>query len=397
MTPEIPADVHVLVVGADPTGLMLANQLMRCGLRLLIIDRHAGPARETRAPGVQARTLKIYARRGVVERALELGKQGNGANMWADGKRMARVPLGDAGKHLTPYPYILVLGQDDNERILGDRLRQQGLEVQWNCELVGLEQASDHVVATLTGRDGRTRQLRAAWVAGCDGARSVVRERSGIGFPGAPYEHAFFVADVQMTGTMVQNEVNVYLWQEGFPLLFPMRGDRHWRIVGILPPALCHDGVRFDDLLPSIREAVLPPRRQDWRDLPSLEEQKACRGILDLPAAGREPDAVRGRRPGPMVPGDQGRAGEPVLAGRFASQVGVQPVRGGYGDFRIHEELQIHHPQQRERVGQGGKPCRQRQGLAGAGGRRDDRPDQGCGRLTPFTGLRSFRPGLHAV
>jgi 2-polyprenyl-6-methoxyphenol hydroxylase-like FAD-dependent oxidoreductase len=256
MTSDIPAQVDVLVVGAGPTGLMLANQLMRRGVRPLIIDRHAGPSRETRALGVHARTLEIYARLGVVDRALEWGKQGNGANMWADGKRMARIPLGDAGRDLTPYPYILVLGQDDNERILGDRLNQQGLAVQWNCELAGFEQARDHVIATLTGPDGATRQVRAAWVAGCDGARSVVREHSGIGFPGAPYEHVFFVADVQMTGTMVPDELNVYLWQEGFHLLFPMRGERHWRIVGILPPALRHDGVRFEDLLPSIREAV---------------------------------------------------------------------------------------------------------------------------------------------
>ena len=71
-------DTDVLVVGAGPTGLMLANQLARRGVRALIIDRHAGPARETRALGVQARTLEIYAQLGIVERALELGKQGTG-------------------------------------------------------------------------------------------------------------------------------------------------------------------------------------------------------------------------------------------------------------------------------------------------------------------------------
>ncbi|MET0207945.1 MAG: FAD-dependent monooxygenase, partial [Burkholderiaceae bacterium] len=248
--------MDVLIVGAGPTGLMLANQLARQGLRPTIIDRHAGPSRETRALGVQARTLEIYAQLGLVDRALALGRQGAGANLWAQGRRLARVPLGDAGRHLTPYPYILVLGQDDNERILGDRLREQGVAVQWNCELVGLEQSRDHVVATLAGADGRTRALRAAWVAGCDGARSAVRERCGIGFPGAPYEHVFFVADVEMTGTMVADEVNVHLWKEGFHLLFPMRGEQHWRIVGIVPPPLRRDDVRFEEMLPSIREAL---------------------------------------------------------------------------------------------------------------------------------------------
>ena len=76
----------------------------------------------------------------------------------------------------------------------------------WNedfTELVGLTQAPDHVLATLRQPDGTTRQIKAAWVAGCDGARSAVRELNGIGFPGAAYEHAFFVADVEATGTMV--------------------------------------------------------------------------------------------------------------------------------------------------------------------------------------------------
>ncbi len=91
-------DTDVLIVGAGPTGLMLANQLARRGVRVLIVDRHAGPSLQTRALGVQARTLEIYAKLGIAGRALELGKRGTGANMWAQGRKMARVPLGEAGK-----------------------------------------------------------------------------------------------------------------------------------------------------------------------------------------------------------------------------------------------------------------------------------------------------------
>ena len=158
------------------------------------------------------------------------------------------------GKALTPYPFILILGQDDNERIMGDKLRDWGMSVQWNTELVGLEQEPGHVTATLKLPDGTTRKITAAWVAGCDGARSAVRELSGITFPGAPYEHVFFVADTEVTGNMVPDEVNVYLWREGFHLFFPMRGKDHWRIVGILPPALRdRDDVKFEAVIPSLR------------------------------------------------------------------------------------------------------------------------------------------------
>ncbi|HVY79556.1 MAG TPA: FAD-dependent oxidoreductase [Steroidobacteraceae bacterium] len=247
-------DTDVLVVGAGPTGLMLANQLARRGVRVLIIDRHAGPSRETRALGVQARTLEIYSALGIVDEALALGTPGNGAWLWANGRKMAHVPLGDAGKHVTPYPFILVLGQDDNERILGEHLKTLGVAVQWNTELVALEQSADGATAKLKSADGSTRTVTAAWIGGCDGAHSSVRELCGITFPGAPYEHVFFVADVEATGSMVAGSVNVYLWKDGFHLFFPMRGTDHWRIVGILPAALRDRGdVTFDSVLPAIR------------------------------------------------------------------------------------------------------------------------------------------------
>jgi len=248
-------DTDVLIVGAGPTGLMLANQLIRRGVRAQIIDRHSGPAQQSRALGVQARTLEIYQKLGIAKRAIELGKVGDGANIWAQGVHMANIPLGAAGGSVTPYPYILVLGQDDNELIMGDKLRALGGSVQWNTELVSLEQSPDKVAATLKQPDGKKRTITAKYVAGCDGANSAVRELNGITFPGAPYEHVFFVADVVCTGSMIADQVNVYLFKEGFHLLFPMRGKDHWRVVGILPPGLRgRNDLKFEDTIPSLRQ-----------------------------------------------------------------------------------------------------------------------------------------------
>src|SRR5262245_53717351 len=149
----------VLIVGAGPTGLMLANQLGRRGVRATIIDRHDGPALQSRAMAVHARTLEIYAQLGLAARAVELGRPGNGANMWVNGKRKARIPFTDMGKDLSPFPYVLMLGQDENERLLGENLRQFGVDVQWNTELVGLEQTSTHVSATIKMADGLTQVI----------------------------------------------------------------------------------------------------------------------------------------------------------------------------------------------------------------------------------------------
>src|SRR6185436_2998126 len=153
----------VLIVGAGPTGLMLANQLGRRGIRPTIIDRHSGPAQQTRAMAVQARTLEIYSKLGIAERAVQLGRRGNGANMWARGRRIARIPLEEMGQDRSPFPYVLMLGQDDNERIMGEHLRHWGIDVQWNTELVALQQEPGHVRLTLKDPDGSTRTVNTAY------------------------------------------------------------------------------------------------------------------------------------------------------------------------------------------------------------------------------------------
>jgi len=247
-------DTDVLIVGAGPTGLMLANQLGRRGIRALIVDKASGPARQTRAMGVQARTLEIYAKLGIAEQALELGRRGSAMNIWSAGTWKARLPIGEIGESLSPFPFVLMLGQDDNERILGEHLRQFGIGVEWNTELVSLEQAPNRVTATLKVNDGTTRKVEAAYLAGCDGGRSKVRELCGIAFPGAPYEHVFFVADTEATGPMVPEELNAYLWREGFHIFFPMRGADRWRVIGILPERLRHrDDLSFEEIVPAVR------------------------------------------------------------------------------------------------------------------------------------------------
>src|SRR5688572_23565092 len=192
---------QVLIVGAGPTGLMLANQLARRGIKPIIIDRHSGPAQQTRAMAVQARTLEIYSKMGLAEEAMSLGAVAGGGNMWANGRWTARIPVGDIGRDLSPFPIILMLGQDDNERIMGANLVKQGVAIEWSTELVAIDQQPSYVSATLKQPNGSMRTVRAKWLAGCDGARSPVRELNGIGFPGAPYAQTFFVADTTATGS----------------------------------------------------------------------------------------------------------------------------------------------------------------------------------------------------
>ncbi len=245
----------VLVVGAGPTGLMLADQLIRNGTRPIIIEKNPGPARETRALGVQARTLEIYQHLGIADKAIAMGHRTLGAHMWVNGRHAARVPLGDIGQGVSPFPFVLILGQDDNEKLLGEVLTSLGGQVRWGTELIALRQGANGVEADVRKPDGSTETIQARYVVGCDGARSAVRTLNHIEFVGAPYEHVFFVADIVATGGMAAGELNVYLWKDGFHLFFPMRGANHWRLVGILPPALRgRDDLTFEEVLPSIRQ-----------------------------------------------------------------------------------------------------------------------------------------------
>ena len=197
------------------------------------------------------------------------------------GARAARIPLGDIGRDLSPYPFLLILGQDENERLLGEALRGRGIGVEWNTELVDLAQTSAGVSAKLRLADGSMREIETKWVAGCDGAHSAVRHLTGIDFPGAPYEHVFFVADTVVTGSMVPDELNVYLWRDGFHLFFPMRGTNHWRLVGIVPPDLrARDDLSFDALLPSLRKEAgsgLSFESCSWFSMYRISHRRAAR------------------------------------------------------------------------------------------------------------------------
>ncbi|HSB33033.1 MAG TPA: FAD-dependent monooxygenase [Nitrospirota bacterium] len=255
----IPPHTDVLIAGAGPTGLMLGVQLARRGVHPLIVDRNPGPSVFSKALGVHARSLEIYSHLGIAERALELGMRAAAADLWVEGRRAARVPLGDIGRDLSPYPFLLILAQDKNEQLLGEVLHSLGGEVSWNTELIDIEQRTGSASAVLRLADGSTRTVEARWVAGCDGPHSVVRELCGIDFLGAPYEHVFYVADTTATGPMAPTELNVYLRRNGFQVFFPMRGQDRWRVVGILPRELSNrDNLEFAAVAPSIREQVGP-------------------------------------------------------------------------------------------------------------------------------------------
>jgi 2-polyprenyl-6-methoxyphenol hydroxylase-like FAD-dependent oxidoreductase len=244
------SDPLVLITGAGPTGLVLALWLIRLGTPVRIIDKAAEPGMTSRALAVQARTLEFYRQVGLADAVVAGGVQVANVNFWVKGARVARIPLRRIGKGASPYPFALVFPQDAHERLLIDCLGDLGVRVERQTELVRFEQHDAGVRATLRRPDGSEDVCEAAYLAGCDGASSTVRETLGVGFPGGTYTGLFYVADVDATGPATNDELHVDLEDADFLLVFPLKGRGRVRLVGIVRdlPGRDHDTLTFDDM-----------------------------------------------------------------------------------------------------------------------------------------------------
>jgi 2-polyprenyl-6-methoxyphenol hydroxylase-like FAD-dependent oxidoreductase len=222
----------VLIIGAGPTGLVLALWLTRLGVRVRVVDKTGEPGTTSRALAVQARTLELYSQIGLADAVVDRGRNVSAANLWVSGKKVARAVFGDMGAGLSPFPYPLIYPQDEHERLLIDRLAEAGVEVERRTELLGIEGATGHVLARLRRPDETQTACEAAYIAGCDGAHSTVREALGIGFPGEAYAHLFYVADVEASGATMNGEIHVGLDTNDFLAVFPLKDEGRARLVG---------------------------------------------------------------------------------------------------------------------------------------------------------------------
>jgi 2-polyprenyl-6-methoxyphenol hydroxylase-like FAD-dependent oxidoreductase len=240
--PDTPLDV--LIVGAGPTGLALAVELRAYGVRFRIIDRAADRVHESRALGVQPRTLEVLARHGLAAPLVALGNPAVRLRLHTGG-RTVPLRLFDIGVSDTAYPYLLFVSQARTERVLGEHLAAHGVQVERRVELTGLDAGADHVTCRLahqddrqdnrqddSSADGREETVRARWVVGCDGAHSAVRQQAGIGFGGHAYPQTFFLADLTADG-LEPDAVHAFLGGAGMMFFFPLDEPAPWRMLAM--------------------------------------------------------------------------------------------------------------------------------------------------------------------
>jgi 2-polyprenyl-6-methoxyphenol hydroxylase-like FAD-dependent oxidoreductase len=233
-------DVDVLVVGAGPTGLTLACDLRRRGLAVRVVERLPQPELKSRGKGVQPRTLEVLDDLGVVDRVLEAGWSRDLRVRWYVQRELlvdlhlpGRDPLPD-----TPHPNLVLVPQWRTEQVLRERLAELGGTVEWNRELVALEQGEDGVLAGVApSPDGAVETIRAAWVVGCDGGHSRVRELLGLALEGDSRPEHFLFGDVEIEG--LEPADSGFVWFDGGEYLAasPFRGLRSWQVQASLPAA----------------------------------------------------------------------------------------------------------------------------------------------------------------
>lgn len=227
-----PEEVEVAVVGAGPTGLMLAALLCAYGIRTAVLDRATGPAGQSRAAVIQARTLETLEPLGVASEILGRGVVVPHFGIRDRDRRLLAV---DFGLLPTAHPYTVMLQQEQTESVLRKALHRNGGEVQWGCEVTDVRQTREGVELQVeTAETDGT--VRARFAAGCDGANGSVREALRIPFEGGTYPQSFVLADVRMEWGLPEGEVQLFFSPEGLVVVAPLPQNQY-RVVATVDEA----------------------------------------------------------------------------------------------------------------------------------------------------------------
>ena len=247
--PKIP----VLIVGAGPSGLNLSLALARQNVPHRLISDANGPGEHSRAMVVQARTLEFYGQFGFAKEVVDQGVIAETAHIReggesSGGREVLTISFKEMGAGLSPYPFALAYPQDDHERFLIHKLKEAGIEVEWGKKLTGFRQDENGIHAIVENNTGRSEEIEASYICGCDGARSCVRETLKLGFPGGTYQQRFYVADVKITRGF-DRDLYINLGEHILSLMFPVRSSGMQRLIGLVPPELSdRETLTFEDI-----------------------------------------------------------------------------------------------------------------------------------------------------
>jgi 2-polyprenyl-6-methoxyphenol hydroxylase-like FAD-dependent oxidoreductase len=222
-------DTDILIVGAGPVGLFLANECVRRGLRWRLIEARSTQSVHSKALAIFPRTLEIFDMAGVVGRFLETANRVTSVSVMAHGHTLAHMRF---APEESPYPFVAMVPQDVTEKLLVEELRRKGGNIGYETSFVSAVQHDDNVSVTLDQK-GQHVEVTAAFVVGCDGAHSAVRHLLNLPFEGGEYNDSFLLADIETNEVLAGNDLQLCPSEFGPVAIFPMSATRR-RIVATI-------------------------------------------------------------------------------------------------------------------------------------------------------------------
>ena len=220
--PAADLDTDILIVGAGPVGLFLANECARRNLRWRIIETHPSQSAHSKALAIFPRTLEIFDMAGVAQPFLQAANRVTSVAVITHGHKLAQMPF---QPEETPYSFVAMVPQDVTEKILAEELQRKGGHVEYETTFVSARQENDYVEATLDHRGERT-TVRAAFLVGCDGAHSAVRKTINVPLEGGEYADTFMLADIETNDALPADQLQLCPSELGPVAIFPMSASR---------------------------------------------------------------------------------------------------------------------------------------------------------------------------
>jgi len=220
--PDNDTDTGILIVGAGPVGLFLANECARRNLQWRLIEERSSQSEHSKALAIFPRTLEIFDMAGIVEPFLEKANRVTDVAVMTRDRKLAHIKF---EPEESPYSFVAMVPQDVTERLLLDALRRKGGDVEYETKFVSADQDGGSVNVT-TEHQGQEVSTRAQFVIGCDGAHSAVRHQLNLPFEGAQYKGLFLLADVETNDALPANELQLCPSEYGPVAIFPMSATR---------------------------------------------------------------------------------------------------------------------------------------------------------------------------
>jgi 2-polyprenyl-6-methoxyphenol hydroxylase-like FAD-dependent oxidoreductase len=225
---------EVLIVGAGPTGLMMACQLAVQQVSFRIIDKNSTSSQNSGALIVQARTLEIFEQLGIAREAIKEGIVADRIDILYNGKKTAGTSIKDIGRNLSQYPFLLMLEQSKTEKLLLKFLKEHGCYVERNVQFKEFTEDKNSITTEVIKPDGSGQKIVSKYIIGADGSKSAVRNFLNIPFKGKAYSRPIYILDCAAISDFSSGVITFAISRKSVAGFFPLRNQR-WRVDGSFP------------------------------------------------------------------------------------------------------------------------------------------------------------------